>query len=304
VLVTGPGQPGDKIDARRHVALFQILDELPPGRVPVGRGRRRAPRVPFFVARGITRRSASTLVDRLHAAGFDARIETRGPLMSREMRQKFSAMTARHAIGGGSFLYLLFQIPGVFHSRFGFVLLYSGLGVAWATVFASVAVRYSRPLLARGSEDPHGPDAVQTIAEALPRLRSRQDRRLVGRILERLARVEALGRRELSGGLVARAALLVEGLANLDVVRGAGASAPAEPERALAELRREEVTRIVLRADLLRVASRLDGLCLLLAGRRADDSDEETARLEREVQEIALQVESEQEVAALLQDRR
>ena len=38
----------------RQVALFKLLDELPSGPSRSGRGRRRAPRVPFFVARGIS----------------------------------------------------------------------------------------------------------------------------------------------------------------------------------------------------------------------------------------------------------
>jgi len=56
----------------------------------------------------------------------------------------------------------------------------------------------------------------------------------------------------------------------------------------------------VLRADLLRVASRLDDLCQIVARAAVVDSADETARLDREIQEIALAVESEQEVAALL----
>jgi len=304
VLVTGPGQPGDKIDARRHVTLFKILDELPPGSVPVGRGRRRAPRLPFFVAGGITRRSAKALVARLNAAGFDARIETRWALSSPQMRKKFTALTGRHAIGGGALFYCSGQITQWLSGHIGrpaILFAYGGIVLLWAGTFASVAIRYSRPLVQRRSGGGAEADASRQLAESLPRLRSRQDRRLLGRILERLARIDALGRHNLATDLQARAALLVDALANLDVMRAADASVSPEAERAQAELRREEVTRVVLRADLLRVASRLDDICLILARRDAADSAEGTARIEHEINEIALAVESEQEVATLLE---
>jgi hypothetical protein len=303
VVVTGPGPIGGKIDARQHVTLYKLLDELPAGRVPVGRGRRRAPRLPFYVARGITRRSAEGLVARLHAAGFDARIETGWALASRSMRKKFAAMTARHTVGGGSFFYLGSQFINSFagSAHSWILLLYPTIFLVWGGFFASVAFRYSRPLVGHGARDGADGDAARRLAEALPRLRSRQDRRLVGRILERLARVEGLGRRELAAGLLARATLLADGLANLDAIRAAGDAVSPEPDRAQAELRREEVTRVVLRADLLRVASRFDDLCLILARTDAGGSGEEAARLEKEIQEIALAVEAEQEVATLLE---
>jgi hypothetical protein len=306
VMVTGPGQPGDKIDAHKHVALFKILDELPPGRVPVGRGRRRAPRVPFYVARGITRRSAGELVARLHAVGFDARVETRRALASREMRKKFSAMTARHSVSAGGLFYLGSQFGRVISHWVGhdlFLLLFPSAFLVWASAFAATAFRYSRPLVTAGRHD--GPDASPSrrLAETLPRLRSRQDRRLVARILERSARTQGFARSDLGGALLARAASAGEALATLDMARDAGVAVSPDPDRALTTLRREEVTRVVLRTDLLRVASRFDDLCVVVARANAVGSSEETTRLEAEIQELALAVESEQEIAALLKDK-
>ncbi len=176
-------------------------------------------------------------------------------------------------------------------------MVYPSIFLLWGVTFVLVAVRYSSPIARRLSDGRQESNHPQQMAEALPGLRGRQDRRLVARILERLTRVDALGRGELSRGLAARAALLADGLANLDAMRGAGDAVSSEPDRALAELRREEMTRVVLRADLLRVASRLDDICLILARRDAAGATGDTARVEQEIQEIALAVESEQEVA-------
>ena len=59
----------------------------------------------------------------------------------------------------------------------------------------------------------------------------------------------------------------------------------------------------MLGAYLLRVASRLDDVCLILARANAVESADDTGRLEQEIQELALAVESEQELAVLLEGK-
>ena len=167
----------------------------PLGRVPVGRGRRRAPRLPFFVARGITRRSAKELVTRLHAAGFDARIETRWALASPQMRKKFSTMTGRHTIGGGALFYVGAQILRPLSNLLGHelsLMVYPSIFLLWGVTFVLVAVRYSSPIARRLSDGRQESNHPQQMAETLPRLRSRQDRPARRRILERL-RVDSKG---------------------------------------------------------------------------------------------------------------
>ena len=103
--------------------------------------------------------------------------------------------------------------------------------------------------------------------------------------------------------MLTRAASVADALANLDSLRDADASVSRAAEHALAELRREEVVRMVLRADILRVASRLDDVCLILARANAVESADDTGRLQQEIQELALAVESEQELADLLEGK-
>jgi hypothetical protein len=59
-----------------------------------------------------------------------------------------------------------------------------------------------------------------------------------------------------------------------------------------------------LRADLLRAASRLDDLSLALVRAGASGSGDEAARLEQEIHDLALAVEAEEELGALLKGPR
>src|SRR5205823_37173 len=136
VLVTGPGQVADKLDAQKQVALYKLLDELPEGSLQIQRGRRRAPRVPFYVAKGITRPSAAALVARLAVA----------------------------------------------------------------------VVRIRRPTVRRVAGGRARSDAERRLEDVLPRLVSRQDRRLVAHIVERLAQIRTVGQAVTMQPLADRAA--------------------------------------------------------------------------------------------------
>jgi hypothetical protein len=62
------------------------------------------------------------------------------------------------------------------------------------------------------------------------------------------------------------------------------------------------MVRVVLRADLLRAASRLDDLCVILARSNALASADDVPRLEEEIRELTVAVEAEDELATLLGD--
>jgi hypothetical protein len=138
----------------------------------------------------------------------------------------------------------------------------------------------------------------------MTRIVSRQDRRLIAHIIERLAQGRSLGHGTASGALADRAAQVAEAIAALDDRRRAGASVDGDPARALEELRREEMTRVVLRADLLRAASWLDRLCLGAARAGATGESENAALIEKEIRDLGLAVDAEAEVAALLDGGR
>jgi hypothetical protein len=298
VLVTGPGRTAEKIDAWRHVALYKVLEQLPPGSARIARGKRRAPRYPFYVAKGISAASASALVEQLRELGLEARIVQRSALPRGEVVSKVGAHLLRFVFGAGLFMQGITLWNHILpHGMLARALAF--LGGAGMTVALVSSLRSLRPLVRKVL-----PAARDTVAwrlgSMLPRLRSRQDRRLVAHILERLAQIEALGRAEVAAPLAARAAEVAGALAALDVRRSHDASVPRDAGSALAVLRSEEMTRVVLRGDLLRTVSRLDDLALAVARAGARASAEEAARLEHEIQELAFAADAEAELAALL----
>jgi hypothetical protein len=302
VLVTGPGRPADKIDAWRHVALYKVLEQLPPGSARIARGRRRAPRYPFYVAKGLTVGSANALVEQLRELGLEARVERRPALAQREVLSKTGRIAGRYLLAtgtlmqGGSFWGRLFP-----HGHGGAV--FAAVGIAGLAAMMTSALRSMRPLVRKVRPAARDTSAWR-LGALLPQLGSRQDRRLVAHILERLAQIEALGRAEVAAPLAARAVEVSRALAALDVRRSYDASVPRDAGGALAALRGEEMTRVVLRGDLLRTVSRLDDLALAVARAGARASAEEAARLEREIQELAFAADAEAELGALLGSRR
>ena len=301
VLVTGPGEPADKLDAWRQVALYKILDELPQGSVAVPRrGRRRAPRVPFYVARGISTASARALIKRLESVGLTAGIGSRWALAPRALRSKLWRTTYRPLAGMGILGSQSIQVFPRGWGLAGFLAPFALAFLALGGFMVAAVVRCVRPVARRPSGAPARSDAEQRLDGLLARIVGRQDRRLLAHIIERLAQSRSMGHEDASQALAGRAAQAAEALAALDGRRKADASVTADPAGALEELRREEMTRVVLRADLLRAASWLDRLCQGAARAGAADQLEAAKRLEDEIRDLGLAVDAEAEVGALL----
>jgi tRNA A-37 threonylcarbamoyl transferase component Bud32 len=305
VLVTGPGNNGDKVDAWRHVALYKILEELPAGALPAARGRRGAPRVPFHVAKDLTAASADALVTRLAAAGFEARALRASVLPAPGMARKVWRLTWRYLAGGlfvlqtqGAWHDFLPRSWGVWRALMGVV----ALGATAVVTLASISVRATRPLLS-GPIGGHGDAARARLGHVLPTLESRQDRRLVARLLERLEQLEGLGHAEVAAPAARRATDAAEALGSLESRRRYDASVRADAAGALEELRREERLRVLLRAYLLRASSRLDDLTLVATRARADGSVDERARLAGQIRDLGFAIDAEEEVAAFLEAR-
>ena len=301
VIVTGPGEVGDKLDAFHHVALFEILDELPAQSVPAARGRRQAPRVPFYLARGLTRASADELTERLQARYFVTEIEPRRTGVSPQMRTKLWRMAGRYMAGFGGLAFLVQSINLIPRA----VALWAYLGVLATSAGALVAsaLRSTRPVVPRRRIRRPRVGGVDQLAVVLPRLKSRQDRRLGGRILERLDQIETFERTDATAALATRAARVAEALVSLETRREHDASAPPTAGTALEELRREETMRVVLRTDLLRAASRLDRMILAITRAKVSGSSDEIGALDEQIRELATAVDAEQEIKGLLEEK-
>ncbi len=298
VLVTGPGKVANKLDARTHVALYALFDELPPGSARMPR-RRRAPRFPFYVAKGITPASAVALISRLQAIGLEASTDDSSKERRGQLRQKVHSLSFRYLAGFGAAMQLL---PHLGLRSFFTQLLCVGMAGIGVATWATTTVRSYRPLL-RPAPRPPLPDTNLALAASLPRLRRRPDRRLLAHLLDRLGQERRTGRAALVEPLAARAALLADALAKLEARRDQDASVSRDPGEAQSELRREERLGVALRAELLRVASRCDDLALVTARAAADGARAALEPIVGQVDELSIEVDADAEVAALLAAR-
>jgi hypothetical protein len=307
VLVTGPGEPAEKIDGRSHVALVDLLRELPPGTADFEDLRKKPPRLPFFVADQLDERSASELVARLREVGFEARTERAASLGPPEMRSKVRRMAARYV---GFVSICSFQVYQA--------LRHFELPVVTMTAMAALlmgpallpALTFRRPVV-RLKAASAGQPSEERLATCLGRLPRREDRRLLARLIDRLATATRLGGADIAAALGGRAALAAEGLAALE---DAGATSDQdELQRTLAaglgdarvagaldRLREAERMRGVLVCDLLRTCSRLDLVCLKLARAGALVARERAKVVAAEVEELTFALAAEDDLAALL----
>jgi hypothetical protein len=296
VLVDGPGGVADRIDAWRYVALRKLTDEVSPEGRSTAKPRGGAPRLPFYAARGITEASARGLVERLKTIGLEASILEPALLPPKKVRAKGNRLMVRYLAVAGGFNLLVQVLP-----RIGLTAVLCAIGVL-SVLGVMTAVRGARPLIKRSPRKP-GERSEVDWGDILAGLTSRQDRRLVARVLDRMEALRARGNRDVAEPLVKRAAIAARGLAALGDRRSVDPVFGQDAERALAELRNEERTRVILRNDLLRSVSRLDSAALVVArGRPA--SPDETADLEEQVQELTSAVDTEHELQALLRRPR
>jgi hypothetical protein len=302
VLVTGPGNVGDKLEGRLQVALFRIVQALPPGWAPREGEARQGARIPFFVARNLTRASAASLVQWIELAGVRAEIHEgrRGP---DSIRQKASQMTRRVA-GGWTVIWSIIattDLLGTVAGRHAGRLLSFGtllVGFQVASIFTSRRAR--RPMLS-GPPDAGGPRPMARLGVALGALQSRQDRRLLGRIAERQDDLVARGLPE-AATVADRVADLAEALVTVEQADVALAAAPLGDAAAQSELRRLERGRTLVRAELLHLASRLEAL-----GRGLSVGPAATGELERQaaeaIDDLAITAEAHGELEAFLARR-
>jgi serine/threonine-protein kinase len=314
VLVTGPGAIADKLDGASHAALVRLLDELPAHEASFPELRKQPPRLPFFVAQDLDDAAAGELAARLGDIGFEARVERRASLRPRELRAKVYRMGKRYAVMTLGLIPAMNMMTHMIARRLGLPGVLAMLGGVFlttaGTVFGLASFKYRKPLIRLGGV-PARETVLERLARWLPRITRRGDRRLVGRIVDRLQLGAALGAGDAAAVLAERAALACQGLVALaddtrhldegelrrSIAAGDGA---AGVSGALDRLREAERLRGVIVADLLRVFSRADQLCISAARIATLDAPERTAQLARELGTLESEIAAEEEVAALL----
>jgi len=316
VLVTGPGAVADKLDGASHAALVKLLDEVPPHEATFKDLRKKAPRVPFFLADNLDEASAAELVTRLEEIGFEARVESKASLGPRQVRSKVWRMGKRYflvALSGAAGSINLTMSGWSHLGAVGAAL----IGVAWLALtgaaFGLPALAYRKPLMMlTGDRERTRDTALDRLARWLPRMTRRSDRRLVGRIIDRLQLSAGRGAGDVAAVLADRGALACQGLVALadgtrhldeaELRRSAhgGGETTSDVVTALDRLREAERLRAVIVADLLRVFSRADQLCVRAERIAALGVAEQAAELARELEATEGDIAAEEDIAGLL----
>ncbi len=224
VLVTGPGEPGDKLDAELRERLRQWLVDHPSlGLVPAPNLVKKIPRVPFPVTGRVSERSAGSLVRALERLGLSAAAVRGGPLASKAMRAKSRALIGR------ALIIVMSVSGGLWHM--GGVIVVLGLMVLGATGGMLIASNRRVTRDAGGTAVPlpatvqRALDRARTGLPAIEERRHRQGLRAVlsrvvdlSRTLERDAEADEELARACDAALVTAARLdeLDRGLATLD----------------------------------------------------------------------------------------
>jgi len=185
VLVTGPGAPGDKLDAALRERLRQWLVEHPSlGLVPAPGLIKNIPRLPFPVTGRVSEPSGRSLVRALERLGLQAEVVKGGPLASPAMRAKSRALMGRAML-------IVLSISGGMWGQLelGLVMMFSFaiVGIAGGTL---VAANRRVTQNAKGTARPL-PDAVRTAFEraraGLPAIEERRHRQGLRGVLGRVA---------------------------------------------------------------------------------------------------------------------
>jgi tRNA A-37 threonylcarbamoyl transferase component Bud32 len=230
VLVTGPGEPGDKLDAELRERLRQWLVDHPSlGLAPAPNLVKKIPRVPFPVTGRVSERSGGSLVRALEGLGLQATLVKGGPLASKAMRAKSRALMGRAAVIAMS------VSGGLWNTGWVAGALVGAMMVAAGGMFVSANRRVTRD--AGGTAQPLPAAVRQALDRArtgLPAIEERRHRQGLRAVLSRVVDLT----RDLEGDEEA-----AEELARACDAALAAAARLDELDRRLAALDRDSATK-------------------------------------------------------------
>lgn len=314
VVVAGPGKHGEQIKPDLRDVCCRATDGVG---LDSSKLRKRLPRVPFVLVRGVNRAGAKRIVEQLAAGGVEAGIvgpqEANRSALARSITKKTMTMAPRVYLVmmgmGGGFFSLINSTPGI--------VALSLLGSLVAAVPAVLGLAYSRALV-HWDRDPET-DLLPEVSEVLltvhdPLLHARM--RSVTADAARLRRAgsahggDTTATRELERAIdrtVAGVASLVRSLSVLKESARAAALAgmesadPAERSEASSLLRGAEGMYTKTMERIGRVSLGLRRLALRLLAVDADSTGLELASFAREVESLGDEIEAAAELEEFLE---
>jgi Protein kinase domain len=180
VVVTGPGEVGDKLDSELRERLRQwLLGEPGLGLRPSKRLERRIPRLPFTLARGLSRELADAMVAALAEIGMVGIACDGHPLGLPQMRSKAGKLSAR--IG----LVALGSAAGVMGSAAGLITAaVATVGMIIGTTFVTSG-RVTEHAEGAEALAPALRESIARLVKALPAITSERHRDGIRAVVER-----------------------------------------------------------------------------------------------------------------------
>ncbi|MEM7152087.1 MAG: serine/threonine-protein kinase [Myxococcota bacterium] len=217
VLVTGPGEPGDKLDATLRERLRQWFEDNPElGLEPADNLVKKIPRVPFPITTKVSERSGASLVRALQRLGLEATAVRGGPMAYKPMRAKSRTLMGRMALIMTSFM------SGLWQTGWAAGIVMVGLFVAAGVMVANANRRVTRQLANNRQPLPEPVrKALEQTREALPAIQERRHRQGLRAVLTRvvdLARDTASDDPEAAQELVQAVNAAVAAAARLDAL--------------------------------------------------------------------------------------
>ncbi len=285
VVVTGPGEIGDKLDNNLRLRLHDFLAAEPElGLRGTKAMRKRIPRLPFVLATGIGRAQADAMVVALAKLGITAEVVEGWAYGLPAMRSKALRLSGRMGVIAAT------SAPALFNSGAGiFVWLVGGIGLAVGAAVVS-ASSVTRPAEDRPTIPPAIRAALSRTVSALPAVTTGRHRETVHAVAERALALAA--RPELAGDdvytelarAIDAATVAAGSLDGLDRRLGAGLGGVTEDARDLLRARDLWAQR------LQRVLAELEVLELRLVQARARPAASE------ELTDLRAQIEALEEV--------
>lgn len=285
VIITGPGEVGDKIDNGLRLRLHEFLAAEPELGLRAAKALdKQIPRLPFVLATGIARAQADAMVAALGQLGIAA-LATEGWVFGLpQMRRKAATLSGRVAL-------IVFTAgAGLMNTGFGLVAwLVAGLGVTVGSAVVSVR-SVTRAADDRGDVPRALRDALGRTVAALPAMTTARHRETVHAVAERALALAARpeladdGVRDELARAIDAATVAAAALDELDRKLGDGLGGATEATRELLRARDLWAQR------LQRVLAELEAVELRLARARTAVGDRDA------LAELRLQIEALEEV--------
>lgn len=314
VVVGGPGKPGEQLRPELRDLCCRATETLGFDTVKL---RKRLPRVPFVLVRGLSRAGAHHIAEILSDGGVEAAIvgpnEAPRTALVRSITRKTMTMAPRVyfvMLGmGGSFFSVINSTPGAFAA--------SLIGTMVAAVPATLGLAYSRALVRWGRES--GPEILPEVAEVLrtvsdPLLHARM-RSVAGDAAALRRACEAADAQDAERAeIVATVNRTVAGVAglvqSLSVLKASAKAAGLAAMESTKDSERSEASRILRSAEgtytktMERIGAAsltLRRLALRLSNADAGVASVELAALGREVRALRDEVEAAQDLEGFLE---